>query len=49
MHVVLEILDGPLAGRTVELQPGQSVSVGRTAKSQLMLPTTTSFPESIFG
>lgn len=38
MHVVLEILDGPLAGRTVELQPGQSVSVGRTAKSQLMLP-----------
>lgn len=38
MRVVLEILDGPLAGRTVELAPGESVSVGRTAKSQLMLP-----------
>ncbi len=38
MAVVLEILDGPLAGRTVELAPGESVSVGRTAKSQLMLP-----------
>jgi hypothetical protein len=38
MRVVLEILDGPLLGRTVELNPGQSVSVGRTAKSQLMLP-----------
>lgn len=38
MRVVLEILDGPLAGRTVEMSPGESVSVGRTAKSQLMLP-----------
>lgn len=38
MRVVLEILDGPLAGRTVELAAGESVSVGRTAKSQLMLP-----------
>ncbi|MBV6430180.1 MAG: hypothetical protein IANPNBLG_00284 [Bryobacteraceae bacterium] len=38
MRVVLEILDGPLLGRIVELNPGQSVSVGRTAKSQLMLP-----------
>lgn len=38
MRFVLEILDGPLAGRTVELNPGEVVSVGRTAKSQLMLP-----------
>lgn len=38
MRVVLEILDGPLAGRTVELTQGESVSVGRTAKAQLMLP-----------
>jgi hypothetical protein len=38
MRVVLEILDGPLAGRTVELTEGQVVTVGRTAKSQLMLP-----------
>ncbi len=38
MRVVFEILDGPLAGRTVELSPGESVSVGRTAKAQLMLP-----------
>ncbi|MBI3681410.1 MAG: DUF4123 domain-containing protein [Acidobacteria bacterium] len=38
MRVVLEILNGPLTGHTVELNPGQSVSGGRTAKSQLMLP-----------
>lgn len=38
MRVVLEILDGPLAGRTVELSEGQSITVGRTARSQLMLP-----------
>ncbi|MBL8231349.1 MAG: DUF4123 domain-containing protein [Bryobacterales bacterium] len=38
MRAVIEILDGPLAGRTIALTPGQSLSVGRTAKSQLMLP-----------
>jgi pSer/pThr/pTyr-binding forkhead associated (FHA) protein len=38
MRAVLEILDGPLAGRTISLSPGQTLSVGRTAKSQLMLP-----------
>lgn len=38
MRAVIEILDGPLAGRTIPLTPGQTFSVGRTAKSQLMLP-----------
>lgn len=38
MRALLEILDGPLAGRMIEIPPGQPLSVGRTAKSQLMLP-----------
>jgi pSer/pThr/pTyr-binding forkhead associated (FHA) protein len=38
MRVVLEIVDGPYTGRTVELNSGQALTVGRTAKSQLMLP-----------
>lgn len=37
MRIVLEVMDGPLAGKTVELSPGETVTVGRTAKSQLML------------
>jgi pSer/pThr/pTyr-binding forkhead associated (FHA) protein len=38
MRIILEILDGPLAGRTIEADAGQSVSVGRTARAQIMLP-----------
>lgn len=38
MQVILEIIDGPLSGRTTELNPGQTITVGRTARSQLMLP-----------
>lgn len=38
MRVVLEIVDGPFAGQIRELFPGQTLTIGRTAKSQLMLP-----------
>ncbi len=38
MRVVLEILDGPLKGETLNLDEGQTLTVGRTARSQLMLP-----------
>ncbi|MBI4909263.1 MAG: DUF4123 domain-containing protein [Acidobacteria bacterium] len=38
MRVVLEILDGPLVGETLQLEAGQTLTVGRTARSQLMLP-----------
>ncbi len=38
MRIVLEILDGPLAGRTIEADAGQTMSVGRTAKAQIMMP-----------
>lgn len=38
MRVVLEILDGPLVGETLQLEAGQTLTVGRTARAQLMLP-----------
>jgi hypothetical protein len=38
MRVVLEIVDGPFAGQTREMFAGQTLTVGRTAKAQLMLP-----------
>lgn len=37
MHVQIEIADGPLAGQRYDLNEGESLSVGRTAKSQCVL------------
>lgn len=34
MRTILEIVEGPLAGRRIEVPPGQAVSVGRTAKAE---------------
>lgn len=37
MRVVLEIVDGPRKGEQLEMSPGDTLSVGRTSKSQVVL------------
>jgi predicted component of type VI protein secretion system len=38
MILLLEVKSGPSKGKGIRLQPGQSVRVGRTAKSDFVLP-----------
>ena len=38
MRAILEILEGPLAGRRIEVYPGHSISFGRTVKADIAVP-----------
>ena len=49
MRVVLEFVDGPFAGRTIELNPGQSVQLGRTDRAQYPIPHDTYLSGLHFG
>ena len=38
MRAILEVLEGPLTGRRIEVYPGHSVSFGRTVKADIAVP-----------
>ena len=38
MRAILEVLEGPLLGRRIEVYPGHSISFGRTAKADIAVP-----------
>jgi hypothetical protein len=38
MRAILEVVEGPLAGRRIEIQPGQTIAFGRTPKSDIPIP-----------
>jgi len=38
MRAILEVLEGPLAGRRIEVYPGHSISFGRTVKADIAVP-----------
>jgi hypothetical protein len=38
MRAIFEVVEGPLAGRRIEIQPGQSIAFGRTTKSDIPIP-----------
>jgi hypothetical protein len=38
MHLIVEVLTGPLAGKKVDLRPGKIIQVGRTSWADLSLP-----------
>lgn len=38
MRAILEVLEGPLVGRRIEVYPGHSVSFGRTVKADVAVP-----------
>lgn len=38
MRAILEVVEGPLAGRRIEIQPGQIIAFGRTTKSDIPIP-----------
>ena len=38
MRAILEVLEGPLLGRRIEVYPGHSISFGRTVKSDIAVP-----------
>lgn len=38
MRAIFEVVEGPLAGRRIELNPGQSIAFGRTTKSDVSIP-----------
>ena len=41
MHLLLEVTAGPSAGKTIRLQPGQSIRIGRTDASEFPIPADT--------
>jgi pSer/pThr/pTyr-binding forkhead associated (FHA) protein len=49
MRVVLEIVDGPYAGRMFDLSAGQSLQIGRTDRAQCPLPDDTYLSGLHFG
>jgi hypothetical protein len=38
MRAILEVLEGPLLGRRIEVYPGHSISFGRTVKADIAVP-----------
>jgi pSer/pThr/pTyr-binding forkhead associated (FHA) protein len=38
MRAIFEVVEGPLAGRRIEIQTGQSLAFGRTTKSDIPIP-----------
>ncbi|BDC51591.1 hypothetical protein F183_A39060 [Bryobacterales bacterium F-183] len=38
MRAIFEVVEGPLAGRRIELLPGQAIAFGRTTKSDVSIP-----------
>ena len=38
MRAILEVLEGPLVGRRIEVYPGHSISFGRTVKADIAVP-----------
>lgn len=38
MRAIFEVVEGPLAGRRIEIPPGQSIAFGRTTKSDIPIP-----------
>ena len=38
MRAILEVLEGPLMGRRIEVYPGHSISFGRTVKADIAVP-----------
>lgn len=38
MRAILEVLEGPLMGRRIEVYPGHSISFGRTTKADIAVP-----------
>ena len=38
MRAILEVLEGPLMGRLIEVYPGHSISFGRTVKADIAVP-----------
>lgn len=38
MRAILEVVEGPLVGRRIEIQPGQTIAFGRTTKSDIPIP-----------
>ncbi|HEY3738566.1 MAG TPA: FHA domain-containing protein [Bryobacteraceae bacterium] len=38
MRAILEVTEGPLAGRRIEVYPGHSISFGRTVKADIAVP-----------
>ncbi len=38
MRAILEVVEGPLTGRRIEIQRGQAIAFGRTTKSDISIP-----------
>lgn len=38
MRAIFEVVEGPLAGRRIEIPPGQSIAFGRTTRSDISIP-----------
>lgn len=38
MRAIFEVVEGPLAGRRIEIPPGQSIAFGRTTRADISIP-----------